>query len=207
MAKKKSKGAARSAAEQSSAAESAPPNPTVARVRWIVLGVALAGAIVAVLFHRRADPARAWAREVETRHVALIETPLARCFGAADGAAIRRAIPDVRRGSYPAGLRHCAGPALTELVQQPITFSHSLENSPPGVDDARQRERSTLSQLSSSLGRLQLVAGDIAVGGAIPETSRDGIAGALEDIAVYTDQEKSTFSDLLQAAQDAGSVL
>lgn len=175
----------------------------------ILVGVVLAAAVAGGAFvgwHRQRDPARRWARAVEQAHARKIEQRLTRCFGGADGAAVRRAIPAVRGGSLPAPLRTCRGPVLTELAASPMDFAADLLEAPGAAENARTRERDQLERLRGSLAQLERALAPVGTDGAVPEDRRGTLVTALEDVAVDVDAERTSLGDLLRAAEEAASI-
>ena len=173
----------------------------------IITLVALAVGVGAfVTWHRDKHPARRWARAVETAHALKIEAPLSRCFGGADGASIRRHVPEVRRGRLLPPFRDCQGGTLTEIVVAPMTFVPSLANPPSTAESAKVRERDLLERLRASLQNLQRAAQGAPRDRPLPDDQRDRIASALEDVAVDVDAERTGLNDLIRAADEAASL-
>lgn len=184
---------------------------TPGQSRKVTLAVLAALLIVGsgyVAWHRRKDPARRWALQVEISHEQRIQSRLRRCFGGSDAAAIRRLLPEVRRGIVPAPLRACRGTLMSELVVTPMEFSASLAEPPESAESAKVRERDKLERLRGSLAQLQRVIEDLPSDGRTPisDDQRDRLASALEDVAVDVDSERRGLQDLVRAAESGASL-
>lgn len=131
---------------------------------------------------------------------------LMRCFGGHDAASVRKIIPEIRRGNWPAPFRDCRSLILSETVASPMDFAAELLEPPGPVETAQAKERDHLERLRSSLANLQRIAGDVPRDSSVPQELRDRMASALEDLAVDLDGERQAFEDLMEAAESAASL-
>jgi hypothetical protein len=171
----------------------------------MVLTVMVVGAGGYVVWHRSKDPARAWAHTVEQDHVSKISERLRRCFGADDPEGIRRLLPEIRRGNFPASVRGCSGRVYSDLIASPGDFARSLRNPPSWASSAQVRERNKLERLGGSLIQFERATGSIDRNAPIPDGARDRVLTALEDVAVDVDAEQSSFSDLMNTTENGAS--
>lgn len=190
-------------------------NPSTARAgshgsrRGVVTMVAALSVLLAlgafVTWHRRKDPWRQWARRIEVRHASKIDARLTHCFGGSSGDAIRAIMNDVRRGAWAAPYRSCIGPAYTELIAAPMDFLSDISGEPAAAHDAQTRERGRLERLRGSLQALERAVGGLERTQPVPESARDRVATALEDVAIEVGNEHQSMEDLANAAEDTAS--
>jgi hypothetical protein len=183
-----------------------PAAPPSKRARGILLGVMLVLILGAglVTHRRRTDPARVWAQQFDQHRAQKLEQPLTACFGGTDGAAIRRLIPPIRDGRWPAPFATCRGSVLTEVLTAPMALAADLRGAPEAAERAKNRERGHLDRIRTSLQRLQTLS-DFERGEIVPEIARDRIANALEDLAVEVDAERTAYQALVESANEAAS--
>ncbi len=170
----------------------------------VVLSVLLA-VVGFVIWHRRKDPARQWARRIEALHAQKIEARLTRCFGGSNGEAIRAVMNEVRRGTWAVPYRSCVGSRYTELIAAPMDFLSDISGQPTGADDAQTRERGRLERLRGSLQALERAASGLERMQPVPEDARDRVATALEDVAIEVNNERQSMEDLANVAEGAAS--
>jgi len=149
-----------------------------------------------VTWHRPRDPGRQWFKGVEARHQAHISTRLTRCFGGETAAQIRVNLAEVRRGTLPPALRTCRGAALTELIASPLAAAGELGTPPGYAENHRRRAWDAYSRLQTSLRAYERALNAVAEGqAAVPESARDSLASAIDDVAADADSARNVIND------------
>jgi hypothetical protein len=208
MAKRKKKsgagheGTAESAAKGS---EAAAGGRAGVALMIVVLGLVLAAGAF-VTSHRRKDPARIWARNVEAAHAQKIERRFAHCFGGrGDADAIRLVVADARQGRWSASFHTCAGPRFGEVIAAPLDFLVDVVSPPGPAESAQARERGRLERLRGALQTVERATSDLDRSQPVPDAARDRVATALEDLAIETQNEYQSMEDLANAAESSAS--
>ncbi len=169
--------------------------------------VALAFSVIGFIgWHRPRDPGRVWYKRVQSGFSQQIEGTFQRCFGASDGAAIRRSLPELRRGVLPTTLRGCRGSALTEVIAAPLAFGSNI-GAPPGyAENQKLRVIDAVERLRASGTAYERAVDDLpASAAAVPEASRDPIANGLDQVATDVDGLRNAVRDLGVVVEDNAS--
>lgn len=183
--------------------EATPPKRPRSRGDLLLnLGLALAVLAAFVAWRRARDPHRLWAQRLTEEHQTQIVRPFTRCFGTARVADIRRITAEVRGGRMPDPFARCHTGPMAELMVAPAGFSDTVRNPPQEVYRLRDRHRSALTRLSSTLRSLEQEVSRCA--GNVSDTARrDALVQRLEDMLPELEREERAFEDMILAANEA----
>lgn len=191
----------------------APDSPEeLARVRTrntVIASIFVAltsGTIGYVAWHRPKDPGRVWFKGVEERHEQRIAAKLTSCFGGPSAAQIRANIPEIRRGSLPNSIKNCRGTSLTELLALPVAVAADLGTPPGYAENGKRRAWDAYSRLQVSLRAYERAMAAVPnTGSSVPESARDALASALDDVASDAESTKNAVIDLRNVVEDNAS--
>jgi hypothetical protein len=186
---------------------SPPPRRKRGRIAAGVILVLAMGGGAFVNWHRRKDPLRVWARGIEQQHARYVDDNLKRCFDGTDSNAVRRVEAELRAGRVPASFRRCRGATLSEFAVSPMVFANALRDPPQAVESTAQREQRKLEDLRVSLNALQRAISSLGDDLVSTPANRERISHALEELAVDVDEERTSFGDMIAAAESAASTL
>lgn len=176
--------------------------------------VVITSVVVAIAFsvlgfvgwHRPRDAGRQWYKRAQEGYAQRVEGSIQRCFGASDGASLRRALPDIRRGTLPAQLRNCRGSALTEATASPLAFASSLGPPPGYAENQKLRVIDAVERLRASETAYDRAVSQVTSDGTVvPEAVRDPLASALDQVATDVDGVRNAMRDLGVVVEDNAS--
>jgi|LNFM01.1.fsa_nt_gb hypothetical protein len=158
-----------------------------------------------VAWHRPRDPGRVWFKSVETRHEQRITAKLTTCFGGASAAQIRTNVAGIRRGTLPDSIKNCRGASLTELMALPLAVAADLGVPPGYAENGKRRAWDAYGRLQVSLRAYERALNAVPEGAAVPESARDALASAIDDVASDAESAKNAIIDLRNVVEDNAS--